>query len=152
MKKLNDLKRKYGISILVLAHPPKRRPSDPLSINDLAGSKHLSNFADSVFAIGKSNKDKNFRYLKQIKPSRSGEPLYDSENIVVCTLKKDNNFLTLDFISFGTEKDHLSSYNDGYLEEQILQAKSLKQEGKTIREIETIIGVSKSQVHRWLSK
>ena len=67
MKLLKELKGKYDLSILALAHTPKRNLSNPISKNDLAGSKHLANFTDSIFAIGESSKDKSLRYLKQIK-------------------------------------------------------------------------------------
>ena len=50
-------KRKYGLSMLILAHTPKRCLSNPITQNDLAGSKKLYNFFDSVFAIGKSAKE-----------------------------------------------------------------------------------------------
>ena len=44
MKYLKALKSKYDLSILVLAHTPKRDLSKPISRNDLAGSKMLINF------------------------------------------------------------------------------------------------------------
>ncbi len=65
MKELKTLKDKYGVSILALAHTPKRDMSKPLTINDLGGSKMLMNFCDSAFAIGASHKAKGIRYLKQ---------------------------------------------------------------------------------------
>ncbi|NBO50672.1 MAG: hypothetical protein EBU80_13355 [Chitinophagia bacterium] len=67
MQKLKSLKTKYGLSMLVLAHSPKRSLFNPLTRNDIAGSKHLANFADSIFAIGESAQDKSFRYIKQLK-------------------------------------------------------------------------------------
>ena len=38
-----------------------------ITSNDLAGSKRLYNFFDSVFAIGKSAQDGGLRYVKQLK-------------------------------------------------------------------------------------
>ncbi|MEJ7847557.1 MAG: AAA family ATPase [Pyrinomonadaceae bacterium] len=73
MKYLKSLKSKYGLSILALAHTPKRDLSKPITRNDLQGSKMLINFCDSSFAIGESAKDKGLRYLKQIKV-RNAEP------------------------------------------------------------------------------
>ena len=67
MKNLKNLKNKYGLSLLILAHTPKRDLSKPITRNDLSGSKMLMSFTDSSFAIGESQKDKNIRYLKQIK-------------------------------------------------------------------------------------
>ena len=54
------------ISILVLAHTPKRSLDCPITSNDLAGSKRLYNFFDSVFTIGKSAQDGGLRYVKQL--------------------------------------------------------------------------------------
>ena len=42
MLKLMGLKRKYGLSILILAHTPKRPLTNPITQNDLAGSKKLA--------------------------------------------------------------------------------------------------------------
>lgn len=72
MNKLQAIKRKYNLSILVLAHTPKRNPAKPISRNDLQGSKMLINFADSAFAIGESQTTGGLRYLKQIKQRSSG--------------------------------------------------------------------------------
>lgn len=83
MKQLKALKNKHELSILVLGHTPKRDLSKPLSINDIAGSKMLSNFCDSAFAIGQSSSDSSLRYLKQLK-QRNTEQIYDSENVYVC--------------------------------------------------------------------
>ena len=66
MIQLNNLKKKYELSILVLAHTPKRSLDYPITSNDLAGSKRLYNFFDSVFAIGKSAQDGGLRYVKQL--------------------------------------------------------------------------------------
>ena len=61
MKHLKALKNKYGLSILALAHTPKRDLSKPITRNDLQGSKMLINFCDSSFSIGESHSDKNLR-------------------------------------------------------------------------------------------
>ncbi len=52
MKYLKALKNKFGLSILVLAHTPKRDLTKPLTRNNLQGSKMLINFCDSAFTIG----------------------------------------------------------------------------------------------------
>ncbi len=44
MKHLKALKRKYNLSLLALAHTPKRDLSKPITRNDLQGSKMLMNF------------------------------------------------------------------------------------------------------------
>lgn len=108
MKLLKELKQKFSLSILVLAHTPKRNPQNPITKNDLAGSKHISNFADSIFAIGESYQDKAYRYLKQIK-SRDTEIVYDSLNVVICKLWQPNNFLMFEMESFDCEQNHLKT-------------------------------------------
>ncbi len=111
MKHLKALKQRYGLSILALAHTPKRDPSKPITKNDLQGSKMLMNFCDSAFAIGESHTDKNTRYLKQIK-QRFTESIYDSDNVVICQTTKPGNFLQFEFLNFGTEWEHLKKEKD----------------------------------------
>ena len=106
MKRLKELKIKHNLSILALAHTPKRNLIYPITKNDLAGSKHLSNFADSIFAIGESCKDKSLRYLKQLK-ARATEVVYDSENIIVTEISQPYNFLAFEFVDFSNEREHL---------------------------------------------
>lgn len=111
MKHLKSLKSKYGLSILALAHTPKRDLSKPITRNDLQGSKMLINFCDSSFSIGESSLDNKLRYLKQIK-SRNTEVIYDSENVCVCQIDKPYNFLQFEFLNFGTEREHLKQQTE----------------------------------------
>lgn len=87
MIQLNNLKKRYGLSILVLAHTPKRSLDCPITSNDLAGSKRLYNFFDSVFVIGKSALDGGLRYVKQLKV-RYGTFSYDADNVIVYEIEK----------------------------------------------------------------
>jgi RecA-family ATPase len=104
MKYLTKLKNQFGLSLLVLAHTPKRlNPSNPLSINDLAGSRQLANFADSVFCIGRSNQGTSIRYIKQLK-ARSCAMM---EEVWVCDLSKPYNFLGFEFLNTDYEHNHL---------------------------------------------
>jgi energy-coupling factor transporter ATP-binding protein EcfA2 len=153
MKLLKQLKTELGVTIIVLAHTPKRNPSNPLIINDLAGSKQLSNFADTVFAVGVSSADSGYRYIKQVKPSRSGELKYDASNVLKCELLRDEadeTLLTFKFIAFCNEAPLLAEE----LDEEALKAQALKLrnggKGATIREIARELGISKSKVGRWL--
>src|SRR4051794_1863916 len=111
MKHLKALKNKYGLSILALAHTPKRDLSKPITRNDLQGSKMLINFCDSSFSIGESSNDKNTRYLKQIK-ARNTEIIYDTENVCICHIEKPYNFLQFEFLDFGTEREHLKQISE----------------------------------------
>lgn len=87
MKILNWLKVEKNLSLLILAHTPKRYGASPLSLNDLFGSKMLSNFADSIFAMGPSRSGPNVRYLKQLK-SRQHQRKYDENNTFTMYLSK----------------------------------------------------------------
>lgn len=111
MKHLKALKNKYGLSILALAHTPKRDLSKPITRNDLQGSKMLINFCDSSFSIGESSNDKNTRYIKQIK-ARNTEIIYDTENVCICHIEKPYNFLQFEFLNFGTEREHLKQISE----------------------------------------
>lgn len=111
MKHLKALKNKYGLSILALAHTPKRDLSKPITRNDLQGSKMLINFCDSSFSIGESSNDKNTRYIKQIK-ARNTEIIYDTENVCICHIEKPYNFLQFEFLNFGTEREHLKQITE----------------------------------------
>lgn len=111
MKHLQGLKKKHRISILALAHTPKRDLSKQLTRNDLQGSKMLINFCDSSFAIGESSHDKSIRYLKQIK-NRNTETVYDSENVCICHIVKPTNLLQFEFLNFGTEQEHLKQQSE----------------------------------------
>ncbi len=150
MKHLKALKSKYGLSILALAHTPKRDLSKPITRNDSHGSKMLMNFCDSSFAIGESSTDKNLRYLKQIK-ARSTEIIYDAENVCVCQISKPFNFLQFEFVNFGTERDHLKVFTVKDRETNISKCKELHAQGKSQRQIAAEIGISVGAVNKYLN-
>lgn len=106
MKKLKLLKEEHKLSILILAHTPKRDLSRQITNNDLAGSKMLMNFCDSAFTIGRSSEDASMRYIKQIKV-RNAEERYGTNNVIVCLIEKVENFLHFKFIGFDEEIHHL---------------------------------------------
>jgi archaellum biogenesis ATPase FlaH len=120
MKHLKALKTKLQISILVLAHTPKRNPAKPITRNDLQGSKMLINFADSAFAIGESHAEKGLRYLKQIK-QRSTSEIYGADNVCLCRITRPVNFLQFQFLGQAAERDHLLRRDRELSEAQVLQ-------------------------------
>jgi hypothetical protein len=148
---LNELKKKYGISILVLAHTPKRDYSKPLSKNDLSGSKSLMNFCDSSFAIGQSFNSTGVRYLKQIK-QRVVEEIYGIENVITCSIVKDVNFLNFRFDGYDNELNHLKENTvqdtNGRNDEII----SLKSEGNSNVSIAETLNISEGTVRNVLKK
>lgn len=151
MRRLKDLKNKNGLSILVLAHTPKRDSSRPLSLNDLAGSKMLSNFIDSCFAIGVSHKDPEFRYIKQLK-ARNTSYVYGEDNVAVCQLHKPSNFLKFSYVSEESELEHLKQVSSEDKEYRVTQAMELKKQGASNVKIASELGVSEGAVRKWLKK
>jgi RecA-family ATPase len=141
MKHLKALKNRYGLSMLALAHTPKRDLSQQITGNDLQGSKMLMNFCDSAFTIGQSSADAELRYLKQIK-QRNTEQVYGYSNICLCRVNKPQNFLQFEFADYGNEIDHLRKASERLNEKEIEQAVQLKLEGKTLREIGKEMGIS----------
>jgi hypothetical protein len=148
MKQLKSLKDKYGISILVIAHTPKIDNWTAINLSHLSGSKQLSNFADSVFSIGKSCVNPNYRYFKQVKV-RNSEMIYGADNVIIVELIKKGSFLTFEFIGYEPEWKHLDKKPDAKKDLKS-QAVTLYNEGKNYVEIAAIVGKGKSTIGRWL--
>lgn len=149
MKQLKALKNRYGLSLLVLAHTPKRDMSLPITRNDLGGSKMLMNFCDSAFAVGESTVNKDLRYLKQIKQRNTGQ-VYGAANVCVCRIEKPANFLQYTFENYGTEADHLRKPNRGASPDEAKEALELRETGMSLREIGIKMGKSFQQVDRMI--
>lgn len=149
MMKLMQLKKKHGWSILIIAHTPKRSLSSPITQNDLAGSKKLYNFFDSVFAMGQSAKDDRLRYVKQLKV-RAGAFRYGDSNVMVYEVEKTNGFLHFEFKGFSSEREHLKEQSERDAANIENEVSTLHEEGKSVREIASLLGLSKSKVGRIL--
>tara|TARA_R110002126_G_scaffold291495_1_gene453170 strand:- start:434 stop:1468 length:1035 start_codon:yes stop_codon:yes gene_type:complete len=147
MKTLKQISRTYNVSILVLAHTPKRDDSKPITINDLAGSKMLMNFCDSCFTIGKSSQDTSLRYIKQIK-QRNTEHIYHSDNIILCSIDKETNFLRFRFEEFDFERDHLQTNNQISSDQKNEQIKMLVSEGLTNAKIGDRLKLSEGAIRK----
>lgn len=148
MFRLTGLKKKHDLSILVLAHTPKRPLSNPITQNDLAGSKKLYNFFDSVFAIGKSAKDGGIRYIKQLKV-RHGDYTYDADNVIVASIEKSGSFLHFSQIGFAAERDHLKELTESDKSSRMEKAKELKERSYSNVAIAKELGVSEGAVRKW---
>ena len=153
MKYLKGLQRIYQLSILILAHTPKIAESSPISVNDMAGSKHLMNFVDSAFALGRSHKDGGLRYLKQVKV-RACEAVFTSHNVAVMRIEKDRTFTCFRVMDYTTEYDHLKPLKE--VEREISNQKiiDLKREHPELsnRMIAVKAGVSHTTVKRVLDR
>jgi hypothetical protein len=151
IKHLRALKTGYNLSILVLAHTPKRRnPGLPISTDDMHGSKLLINLADSAFSIGTSAADPHLRYLKQIK-QRSAAQTYGQDNVCLCRITKPGNFLQIRFEGNSPERLHLRGRE---LNRHILTPKvaELAAKGYTQMRISKELGVSVGLVNKLMPR
>jgi hypothetical protein len=151
MKMLKAIKTKYNLSVLVLAHTPKRNPFKPLTVNDLQGSKMLINFADSSFAIGQSHTMPGMRYLKQIK-QRNQKEEYGENNICLISQEKYINFLRYKFEGHAHERDHLRRPGEQQSDEVKQQIMELHQQGRSLRQIAEEVGIHFSNVGKMVRK
>jgi hypothetical protein len=89
---------KEGYSILVVNHTPKIQPFTTLDINHCLGSSMLTNFVQSVFAIGTdSSNPSTGRYVKQLK-SRNGRIVWDGNHVIPYVIDKTLDPTMLRFI------------------------------------------------------
>jgi hypothetical protein len=150
MKSLKALKTEHQLSILVLAHTPKRRnATQPISADDLHGSKLLINFADSAFAIGKSTADTDLCYLKQIK-QRNTRQRYGADNVCLCRIQKPGTFLHFTFEGNSPERLHLLSRTAADRRQLADKIAALSAAGHSQRDISNQLGIGLATVNRLL--
>lgn len=151
MKDLWRMTRKHGWSILIISHTPKRNLQNPITQNDLSGSKRLFNFFDSCFSIGKSARNESERYVKQLK-CRSGLLEYHSENVLLCKIEKSGAFTSFEHIGYASEKELLresESEDERLLRDAIYE---LADQGLSYQAIADQLGSNKSKVCRVLKR
>ena len=150
MKSLKALKTDHNLSILVLAHTPKRRnATQPISADDLHGSKLLINFADSAFALGASTADTDLCYLKQIK-QRNTRQRYGSDNVCLCRIQKPGAFLHFKFEGNSAERLHLLSRSNADRRQLAYKIAVLAAAGHSQRDIAQQLGIGLATVNRLL--
>jgi len=150
MQNLKALQANHKLSILLLAHTPKRRsPNRPLSADDLHGSKLLINFADSAFTIGSSSHRRGLCYLKQIK-QRNTEQVYGDNNVCLCRIaRRHDGLLRFKFEGYSAELPHLA----GAIARSVpiaAKAARLSAQGFSQRRISKKLHISLGQVNRLL--
>jgi len=152
MKSLKALKTDHKLSILVLAHTPKRRnPTQPISADDLHGSKLLINFADSAFAIGKSTAETDLSYLKQIK-QRNTRQRYGHDNVCLCRIQKPGAFLYFKFEGYSTERHHVLTQTAVGRRELTSKITDLTAAGLSQRDISKQLGIGVATVNRLIRR
>lgn len=154
MRRLKQLKEKYGLSILIVAHTTKKKDSTPLTQDNLAGSKKLMNFVDSAFAIGKSLVETDVKYIKQLKV-RYGKFTNDEDNVLLCKIVKEDNFPHFVECGYAVEKDLLNTKksiaNEGK-RELMHAAYVLHTQGVSNRKIGRELGVSDKTIGKWIGQ
>lgn len=150
MKYLTKLKNQFKLSLLVLAHTPKRlNPSNPMTINDLSGSRQIANFADSVFCIGKSSQGASIRYIKQLKARSCAM----TDEVWTCELSKPHSFLGFEFISNDYEQKHLKPKKEAEEEmKSIIVSMKAENPEVSMSKIADELGVHKMKVKRMIDK
>lgn len=148
MLQLNSLRMTHNWTMLVLAHVPKRKASDPLSLNDLAGSKILSNLADNVIGLNWSKLGKDKRYIIQLK-YRSNPIELDYKNVQELTLVMSDGYLHFEYGGYDEERVHLPRSRDEKAELERDIVRELKTpNGLSYREIADKLGTSLGNVQR----
>lgn len=148
MLQLLGLRMTHKWTMLILAHVPKRKPSDPLSLNDLAGSKILSNLADNVVGLNKSKEHKDARYIIQLKCRSFGIEL-DAKNVQELRLVMDEEWLHFEMGEYSEERKLLPCVHDEKAElEQNIVEMLQRPDHPSYREIAELLGTDSSKVYR----
>jgi len=148
MKRLIALKKQQGLSLLIIAHTPKRSDFEQLTWKDLAGSSKLSAFFDSIFCIGKDVNESSGRYLKQIKV-RNAAFTYHSENVLDARLLREPDGRTaFEFLGCSSERSHLQATED----KKRVEVLRMTHDGFTQRKIANMVGWSVGKVNKIINE
>ena len=111
MNKVKDLQRRNKLTVLLMAHTPKIVQGEAIIANNLAGSKNLTNLADSVMAVNISTMADDIRYIKQLK-SRYNEIQFHQDNVVAIQFSsRPDGLKGFSFLNYETE-DELIKHMD----------------------------------------
>lgn len=141
MKMLQKLKKKHKLSILALAHTPKRDSTAAITKKDLAGSANIINFCDSSFSVAKGKEGE--RYLKQQKV-RNVEERYNSKNVLVFDVVKEKSFLHFRFSDYDDEYKLLAGDAD-ISENKVME---LHDAGYSLRDIASSMSTYPMRIQR----
>jgi predicted XRE-type DNA-binding protein len=146
--------KEAGATVLILAHTPKIAEGQPITKNNMAGSKKLSDLADTMFAIGKVTSDNFKRYIIQTK-SRGGE-IHAKDNVLVVQIAGINDFLRFEKCNLDKEKNLLLSPEEmDQMQEKQQQVNDIKDcvnNNMTQSAIASQLGISQGQVAKIINK
>ena len=115
------LKNRFGLTILLIAHCPKRSTNKPITDNNLGGSKMIMNFVDSAFAIGPSQVGNEFKYIKQIK-SRA---VAKTDEVMTVRISKEP-YLSMQYVNYTYEDAHIDREDTSLLMLRISPEQEIK--------------------------
>ena len=149
----------FMVSILVLAHSKRRKPSSLTTIDSLAGSFEYSYAFDSIFSLTRANKynEKHYNITHYIKhhKNRMGPVSFNELNVITAQFGRDENngFLQFNNLYTGGNERQLLRDN-GYknydeINKAIIQYYNLH---FSTREIANLVGSSQTHVCRTIHR
>lgn len=151
MRRLIKLKKKYGLTLIIVAHSPKRDASKPITRDDLSGSSKLMALIDNALAVGVSAKDSQMRYVKTVK-FRDDEYPYPAESVAVYRIEKQDCYTQFVYQGRDDEREHLRQKNQLTEMEDMQEYLDLQAKGMSLKQIAEETGASKSTIHRKIKK
>ena len=105
MNKINALRNKLGnVTIIILAHTPKRYALEKASLNQIAGSAMFANYAGNITMIVPLSN--GLCYLVTLKGrSVKEEHKFSSDRVMLLEKSKEKSFLGFNFIGYANEDD-----------------------------------------------
>lgn len=149
MAKLCGLRKEYDLTLIIVAHTPKRKGDEPLTSYSMFGSSLLAAFFDAIIAIGISQTDPTVRYVKTVK-FRSGPYPYPADDVALYRIEQVDGFLQFVYIGRGVESDHLKPklIDDDPRLDEMEQVVLLREQNKSLRAIADELGISLGKVQR----
>lgn len=147
MNQILSLRDMHNCAIVLIDHTRKNTRSQTTESDLQSGAGSKSDLADGDYFLRKSTQNESYRILKRSKsrncPDQVGAKLLElnSDTLWFNAIKENVN-----------ESEHLGSgVNVGAFEKKEL-ARELHEQGKTMEEIGTLLGKSKSSISRWINR
>ena len=145
---LKNIKKEYGISILLIHHPTKRRKASELHLNDIGGSSAIGRFIDSAFGIGKNVRySGSARYLVQLK-SRSSQATFTTDKVAMFNIHRNHNRLLCSFNGETMAEWECLKFSDNNIEERNAQIFDRFKGGETKSQLARDYGKSHTTIKR----